>query len=68
MQLIRAGRAGFFVVYHFYGLRAEAGLAALEAAGRQHCATDWTALLRARGGETHMDHYCFRRMFLPLAY
>ena len=48
------------MVYRFFGLRAGARLADLEAAGRAHCATDWASLLRARGGETHMDHYCFR--------
>ena len=51
---------GFFVVWHFFGLAPGAGLGALEAAGRRHCAADWAALQAARGGETHMDQYCFR--------
>ena len=59
----RCCAAGFFVVYRFFGLRASAKLGELEAAGRAHCASDWASLLRARGGETHMDHYCFRCAF-----
>ncbi|KAK9840645.1 hypothetical protein WJX81_006647 [Elliptochloris bilobata] len=55
---------GFFVVYHFFGLHASAGLDELEAAGRAHCAMDWASLLRVRGGETHMDHYCFRAPYV----
>lgn len=55
--------AGFFVVYRFFGLHASSRLSELEAVGRAHCATDWASLLRARGGETRMDQYCFRCAF-----
>lgn len=57
--------AGFFVVYRFFGLHGGSRLGELEAAGRMHCATDWASLLRARGGETHMDQYCFRCASAP---
>lgn len=53
-------RAGFFVVYHFFGLPSTASLADLEREGRRHCALDWEPLNGARGGEIHMDQYCFR--------
>jgi len=56
---------GFFVVWHFFGLAPGAGLGALEAAGRRHCAAGWAALQAARGGETHMDQYCFRCAAAP---
>ena len=52
--------AGFFVVYHFFGLPSTASLGDLEREGRRHCALDWEPLNAARGAEIHMDQYCFR--------
>lgn len=52
--------AGFFVVYHFFGLPPTATLAELEREGRRHCAVDWEPLHAARGAEIQMDQYCFR--------
>ena len=53
--------AGFFVVFHFFGLQPGAGLAELERAGRRHCAQEWEPLAAVRGAELQMDQYCFRR-------
>ena len=52
--------AGFFVVFHFFGLPAGSGLADLEREGRAHCGLDWDHLRLSRGGEVHVDQYCFR--------
>ena len=57
--------AGFFVVFHFFGLAPGAGLAALERAGRRHCAQEWEPLRAVRGAELQMDQYCFRRALPP---
>ncbi|BDA48267.1 probable ectonucleoside triphosphate diphosphohydrolase 5 at N-terminal half [Coccomyxa sp. Obi] len=51
---------GFFVVFHFFGLPADAGLSDLERVGREHCGLDWEHLKRSRGAEMHVDKYCFR--------
>ncbi|KAK9807631.1 hypothetical protein WJX72_004780 [[Myrmecia] bisecta] len=51
---------GFFVVYHFFGLQPSAGLAELENAARQFCATPWPVINATRGREIHVDRYCFR--------
>jgi len=56
--------AGFHVVYHFFGLPPSAGLDELEAKGQRFCDTEWPAIAAKRGGEVHVEHYCFRQ-FLP---
>ncbi len=48
------------MVFHFFGLPAGAGLADLEREGRAHCGLDWDRLRLSRGGEVHVDQYCFR--------
>ena len=55
--------AGFYVVFHFFGLPSSAGLPDLERKGRQHCGQEWGVLEAARGAELHMDQYCFRCIF-----
>lgn len=53
------------MVFHFFGLAPGAGLAALERAGRRHCAQEWEPLRAVRGAELQMDQYCFRRAPRP---
>ena len=53
------------MVFHFFGLAPGAGLAALERAGRRHCAQEWEPLRAVRGAELQMDQYCFRHASFP---
>ncbi len=50
-------RAGFYVVYHFFGLPSTASLADSEREGCRHTVLDWEPLNAARGAEIHMDQY-----------
>lgn len=54
--------AGFYVVYHFFGLPSSATLEELEKKGRRFCDFDWNAIASNRGIEVHVEHYCFRQI------
>eukprot|EP00897_Mesotaenium_endlicherianum_P009522 jgi/Mesen1/8599/ME000005S08564 len=58
------GVAGFFVVYHFFGLAGSAPLAALLEAGRRFCGRPWGEVSATFGGEMGLDRYCFRAPYV----
>jgi apyrase len=56
--------SGFYVVRHFFGLPAGAGLAAVLDAGRAFCGQPWAAAAAAHPGELAVESYCFRAPYV----